>query len=87
MASRIDGTAEMMAHTVIHAMVVRMQLIADQTGKSIGLIYDLSADRIRFVDTESGGFDRSAIFRIVTPRPGSQEMPAGLSAAPFVRAA
>ncbi len=51
------------------------------------MIYDLSADRIRFVEMDSGGFDRSAIFRIVTPRPGSQDMPAGLSAAPFVRAA
>jgi hypothetical protein len=68
MASRIDDGADFMAHTVIHTMVVRMQQIADQTGKSIGLIYDLAADRIRFVEMGSGGFDASAIFRIVTPR-------------------
>lgn len=68
MASRIDEGAEMMAHTVIHTMVVRMQHIADQTGKSIGLIYDLAADRIRFVEIGSGGFGASAIFRVVRPR-------------------
>jgi hypothetical protein len=68
MASRIDDGADFMAHTVIHTMVVRMQHVADQTGKSIGLIYDLAADRIRFVEMGSGGFDRSAIFRVVTPR-------------------
>jgi len=87
MASRIDGNAETMAHTVIHTMVVRMQLIADQTGKSIGLIYDLSADRIRFVDADSGGFDRSAVFRIVTPRPGLPGMQTGDPVSPLVVAA
>jgi hypothetical protein len=87
MASRIDGNAETMAHTMIHAVIVRMQGVADQTGKSIGLIYDLSADRIRFVDTDSGGFDRSAIFRIVTPRPGLRAMQADEPVSPLVAAA
>jgi hypothetical protein len=68
MACRIDEGAELMAHTVIHTTVVRMQHIADQTGKSIGLIYDLAADRIRFVEIGSGGFDASTVFRVVTPR-------------------
>jgi hypothetical protein len=86
MASRIDGTAETMAHTVIHAVIVRMQGVADQTGKSIGLIYDLSADRIRFVDTDSAGFDRSEIFHIVTPRPGLRGIQAGEPLSPLVAA-
>lgn len=84
MASRIDEHAEVMAHTTIHAVVVRMQHVADQTGKSIGLIYDLSADRIRFVEMDSGGFDRSAVFRVVTPRPGLHAVPASESASAFV---
>jgi len=77
MASRIDEGADFMAHTVIHTMVVRMQHIADQTGKSIGLIYDLAADRIRFVEMGSGGFDASTIFRVVTPRAAYRAAPAG----------
>jgi len=87
MASRIDANSEMSAHTVIHATIVRMQHVADQTGKAIGMIYDLSADRIRFVEMGGGGFDRTAVFRVVTPRPGLPELPAGASAAPLFRAA
>lgn len=71
MATRIDANAEMMAHTVIHATTVRMQFAADRTGKAIGMIYDLAADRIRFVDMDGGGFDRTQVFRVVTPRPGA----------------
>jgi len=70
MASRIDANSEIMAHTVIHATIVRMQHVADQTGKSIGMIYDLATDRIRFVDMSGSGFERTQVFRVVTPRPG-----------------
>jgi hypothetical protein len=87
MASRIDEHAEMSAHTVIHATVVRMQHVADRTGKSIGMIYDLSADRIRFVEMGSGGFDRTTVFRVVTPRPGLRQVQDGAFAALLAGAA
>jgi len=87
MACRIDGNAEFMAHTVIHTMVVRMQHIADQTGKSIGLIYDLAADRIRFVEMGSGGFDASTVFRVVTPRAAYRSAQPSQPDAPLLGAA
>jgi hypothetical protein len=70
MACRIDSDAAPTAHAVIQAMIVQAHEMANRSGKTVGLFYDLAADRIGMVDFAAGGLDRSALFRIVTPRSG-----------------
>jgi hypothetical protein len=70
MACRIDSDAAPTAHAVIQAMIVRAHEMANRSGKTVGLFYDLATDRIGMVDLGASGLERSALFRIVTPRPG-----------------
>lgn len=72
MASKIEIGTGPEAHTVIHAITIRAQQVANQTGKRIGMMYDLAADRIRLVEFKDGDVDAGALFRIVSPQ--SREM-------------
>ena len=70
MASRIDSGLEVTAHTLVHAMIVRAQQIADQSETRVGLVYDLGEDRIVLVELDIDGVDDAVFFRIVTPQLG-----------------
>jgi hypothetical protein len=75
MANTIDGGTPPTAHMSIQAMIVRAQRHADQTGKSIGVSYDLAKDVIGLVDLttvnlaalDTASALRARFFRIVTP--------------------
>ena len=79
MANTIDGGTPPTAHMSIQAMIVRAQRHADQTGKSVGVSYDLAKDVISLVDLttvnlaalDSASALRARFFRIVTPTAGT----------------
>jgi hypothetical protein len=50
MAQRIDNGVHPAAHTAVHAMIVRAQQAADQTGKTVGVHYDLQSDEVSLVE-------------------------------------
>ncbi len=75
MAKTIDGGAQPTVHMTIQAMIARAQRHADQTGKSVGLTYDLAKDVISLVDLTTVNLAElnataalcARFFRIVTP--------------------
>lgn len=75
MAKRIDDGAPPTVHMTIQAMIGRAQRHADQTGKSVGLTYDLVKDVISLVDLTTVNLGdlstaaalRARFFRIITP--------------------
>lgn len=50
MAQRIDDGVQPTAHTAVQAMIVRAQQVADQTGKAIGVHFDLAEDQVSLVE-------------------------------------
>lgn len=50
MAQRIDNGMQPTAHTAVQAMIVRAQQAADQSGKAVGVHYDLAADQVSLVE-------------------------------------
>lgn len=50
MAQRIDHGVHPAAHTAVHAMIVRAQQAADETGTAIGVHYDLESDQVSLVE-------------------------------------
>ena len=67
MAQRIDNGTQPTAHSAVQAMIVRAQHAADQTGKRVGLTYDLMRDQIELVDLSAGAPEEAVIFRTVVP--------------------
>jgi hypothetical protein len=67
MAQRIDDGTQPTAHTAVQAMIVRAQHAADQTGKRVGLAYDLIKDQIELVDLSAETPEEAVIFRTVVP--------------------
>ena len=67
MARRIDGGLEPSAHSAIQAMIVRAQQLADQTGKSVGLAYDLTNDEISLLDIDGSDAQGLEFLRIMIP--------------------
>ena len=50
MANRIDNGVQPTAHTAVQAMIVRAQHVADQSGKAVGVHYDLATDQVSLVE-------------------------------------
>jgi len=70
MASRIDNGIQPTAHTAVQAMIVRAQQAADQTGKPVGVHYDLTADQVSLVEI-GPDVPKDVIFlRIAAPEGG-----------------
>ncbi|MDH3704175.1 MAG: hypothetical protein OEU46_22990 [Alphaproteobacteria bacterium] len=67
MAQRIDDGTQPTAHSAVQAMIVRAQHAADQTGKRVGLSFDLMKDQIELVDLSAGVPEEAVIFRTVVP--------------------
>lgn len=67
MAQRIDNGTQPTAHSAVQAMIVRAQHAADETGKRVGLVYDLMRDQIEMVDLSAGAPEEAVIFRTVVP--------------------
>ena len=83
MARSIDGGLEPTAHSAVQAMIVRAQQLADQSGKSVGLVYDLTKDEISLVDiadSDAAGVD---FVRIMTPAEDGQNRLAESAGDPF----
>ena len=67
MASRIDNGVQPTAHTAVQAMIVRAQQVADQTGMSIGVHYDLETDELSIVEMGPDVPADTPFLRIVAP--------------------
>ncbi|MEM9685020.1 MAG: hypothetical protein AAF942_17240, partial [Pseudomonadota bacterium] len=67
MASRIDSGMQPTAHTAVQAMIVRAQQVADQTGISIGVHYDLETDELSIVEMGPDVPADTPFLRIVAP--------------------
>ena len=70
MASRIDDGSQPTAHTAIQAMIVRAHQVADQTGKAVGVHYDLGTDQISLVEIGPDVATETAFLRIASPAQG-----------------
>ncbi|MGI9387614.1 MAG: hypothetical protein ACR2OX_09295 [Methyloligellaceae bacterium] len=75
MARRIDSGHQPTAHTAVQAMIVRAQQLADQSGSSVGLVYDLSKDEITLVDLAESETEGLDFVRILVPEDGSRDDP------------
>lgn len=80
MASKIETGSKPAAHAVIHAFTVQAQQIANQTGRRIGMIYDLTADRIGLLEIKDDGVEMSLLFRVVSPQSHGMGEPSIFSA-------
>jgi hypothetical protein len=94
MANRIDTGVQPTAHTAVQAMIVRAQQLADQTGKAVGVRYDLASDEISLVEISPDMPKEISFVRIASPaRPVIAEHAAAASGtdggdqAPGVKAA
>ena len=67
MASRIDSGVQPTAHTAVQAMIVRAQQVADQTGKAVGVRYDLTSDEITLIEITPETPKEIAFVRIAAP--------------------
>jgi hypothetical protein len=67
MASRIDTGIQPTAHTAVQAMIVRAQQVADQTGKAVGVRYDLASDEISLVEISPDMPKEISFVRIASP--------------------
>lgn len=70
MAQRIDNGVQPTAHTAVQAMIVRAQQAADQTGKVVGVHYDLEADQVSLVEVGPDAPTDVTFVRIVSPEGG-----------------
>ena len=73
MAQRIDNGTQPTAHTAVQAMIVRAQQVADQTGKRVGLTFDLMRDQIELVDLSAETSEEAVLFRTVSPAVGESD--------------
>ncbi|MCG8545737.1 MAG: hypothetical protein MJE12_16165 [Alphaproteobacteria bacterium] len=83
MARSIDGGLEPTAHSAVQAMIVRAQQLADQSGKSVGLVYDLTKDEISLVDiadSDAAGLD---FVRVLVPAEDGKDGAAEPAGDPF----
>jgi hypothetical protein len=67
MANRIDSGVQPTAHTAVQAMIVRAQQVADQTGKAIGVRYDLASDELSLVEITPESAKEATFIRIAAP--------------------
>jgi len=65
MAQRIDDGTQPTAHSAVQAMIVRAQHAANQTGKRVGLAFNLMTDEITLVDLSAGAPEEAVFFRTV----------------------
>lgn len=72
MAQRIDNGVQPTAHTAVQAMIVRAQQAADQTGKVVGVHYDLEADQVSLVEVGPDAPADVTYIRIVSPEDGGR---------------
>jgi hypothetical protein len=70
MANRIDDGVQPTAHTAVQAMIVRAQQAADQTGKAVGVHYDLAADQVSLVEITPDTPKEVTFLRVATPADG-----------------
>ena len=70
MANRIDDGVQPTAHTALQAMIVRAQQLADQSGKTVGVHYDLDADQISLVEIGPDAPADVTFVRIAAPHGG-----------------
>jgi len=70
MAYRIDNGEQPTAHTAIQAMIVRAQQAADQTGKAVGVHYDLSTDQVSLVEVGPDVPAEIVFLRVAAPAQG-----------------
>ena len=67
MANRIDDGVQPTAHTAVQAMIVRAQQVADQTGKAVGVRYDLASDEISLVEIGPETPKKISFVRVASP--------------------
>ncbi|MPY73839.1 MAG: hypothetical protein GEU87_06240 [Alphaproteobacteria bacterium] len=67
MANRIDSGVQPTAHTAVQAMIVRAQQVADQTGKAIGVRYDLEADELSLIEITPEVAMETSFVRVAAP--------------------
>jgi hypothetical protein len=67
MANRIDAGVQPTAHTAVQAMIVRAQQAADQTGKAVGVRYDLASDEISLIEITPETPKEISFVRIASP--------------------
>ncbi len=67
MANRIDDGVQPTAHTAVQAMIVRAQQAADQTGKAVGVRYDLASDEISLIEIGPETPKEISFVRVVSP--------------------
>lgn len=70
MAQRIDNDMQPTAHTAVQTMIVRAQQAADQTGKAVGVHYDLAADQVSLVEVGPDVPADVTFIRIASPADG-----------------
>jgi len=75
MAYRIDDGVQPTAHTAIQAMIVRGQQAADQTGKSVGVHYDLATDQVSLIEIGPDMPAEIVLLRVAVPAAGAPSAP------------
>lgn len=70
MAQRIDDGVQPTAHTAVQAMIVRAQQVADQTGKAIGVHFDLQEDQVSLVEIGPDVPTDTIFIRVAAPEGG-----------------
>jgi hypothetical protein len=75
MAYRVDDGEQPTAHTAIQAMIVRGQQAADQTGKPVGVHYDLAADQVSLVEIGPDMPAEIVFLRVAVPADGASPAP------------
>ncbi|MGD8809798.1 MAG: hypothetical protein PVG24_09340 [Gammaproteobacteria bacterium] len=70
MASRIDNGIQPTAHTAVQAMIVRAQQVADESGKAVGVHYDLATDQVSLVEITPDVPKDATFLRVAAPVDG-----------------
>lgn len=70
MASRIDNGLQPTAHTAVQAMIVRAQQVADESGKAVGVHYDLTTDQVSLVEITPDVPKDVTFLRVAAPADG-----------------
>lgn len=70
MANRIDNGLQPTAHTAVQAMIVRAQQVADESGKAVGVYYDLATDQVSLVEITPDVPKDATFVRIAAPAGG-----------------
>jgi hypothetical protein len=71
MAQRIDGGVQPTAHTAIQAMIVRAKQAAEQSGKAVGVHYDLEADQVSLIEVGPDAPVGVTFLHVVSPEGGA----------------